>query len=358
MNEVKERRKARGEVGLELCEFASDLSSKIANLNEPETKLQSKNKKRKRKCVTMVEESIHVSPRITRFKVPQERENDVIYLQCREKKELSQDINPSQELIGVKRKLNETKYHQGLISTMSLEMENTTPVRVQGANRSKVISTDKKNASVSSSICVMLSGVPSLSHQILIETVNQLGVASISSDISMDNVSHLVVSVNESNLTNKRLKYIKALARGIWILSWAWVVDSKKAGWWLDEILYEVRGDVVSGLNSAPRRARLSGAPLFKNLNFFLPSIATITKEPTVEQLEDIIVCAGGKLLTEERLMNKKDLEQRSTLAVVSVSVLNQKRKLNIPCTIVAPSWVVCSLCKYEVLETEEHKIQ
>lgn len=54
--------------------------------------------------------------------------------------------------------------------------------------------------------------------------------------------THLVVATDAQGRTLQRsTKYLTALARGIWVMSDKWVMDSAKAGGWLPEPPYEAR---------------------------------------------------------------------------------------------------------------------
>lgn len=72
-----------------------------------------------------------------------------------------------------------------------------------------------------------------------------------------DTVSHLVVSTDKNNLMKQRtMKYMQALAKGIWIVSTRWLEDSIAAGQVLNESAYEVRGNIKAIVEQAPHRAR------------------------------------------------------------------------------------------------------
>ncbi|KAL1920995.1 uncharacterized protein VTP21DRAFT_11630 [Calcarisporiella thermophila] len=75
---------------------------------------------------------------------------------------------------------------------------------------------------------------------------------------NMDHVTHVVTSVTPEGLCPRTIKYLYALMAGKWVVSQRWVVDSVRAGRWLDEGPYEVRGDLACGEVAGPRLGRKS----------------------------------------------------------------------------------------------------
>lgn len=76
-----------------------------------------------------------------------------------------------------------------------------------------------------------------------------------------DDVTHLIVSVDRAGVMKQRtMKYMQALAHGLWIVSTKWVLDSVQAGMVLDEAGYEVKSNLKALLPQAPLRARLASS--------------------------------------------------------------------------------------------------
>ena len=64
-------------------------------------------------------------------------------------------------------------------------------------------------------------------------------------------------------LVKRTMKYLKAIARGAWVVDVGWVRASREAGYWVDERAYEVSGDnsdPAGGASHAPRLARQAHA--------------------------------------------------------------------------------------------------
>ncbi|RYH08058.1 hypothetical protein EON65_41235 [archaeon] len=116
-------------------------------------------------------------------------------------------------------------------------------------------------------------------------------------------VTHLLVSTAARNnvMQQRTMKYMQALAKGIWIVSTRWLEDCIASNTLLPEGEYEVRGNIKAYVEHAPRRARLAqqnqiSLPLvdYKVLlcdPFPLPG-------PAKSDLEYLVTGCGGSVLS------------------------------------------------------------
>ncbi|ORZ25924.1 hypothetical protein BCR42DRAFT_17168 [Absidia repens] len=79
----------------------------------------------------------------------------------------------------------------------------------------------------------------------------------IYSDVrDLDNVTHLITSVNEQGLCTRTIKYLLSIITGKWIVSTSWMIESIQVGYWLPEENYQIVGDKTSGITNGPERGR------------------------------------------------------------------------------------------------------
>jgi hypothetical protein len=98
--------------------------------------------------------------------------------------------------------------------------------------------------------------------------------------------THFVVGTtsnqaSENIAKSRNRKQQEAMLHGKWIVSFQWIVDSMKAGKWIDEEPYEIHGDAkaASIIPGGPKRARLQciknksssiGRSIFTNVHFYV----------------------------------------------------------------------------------------
>ncbi|XP_014363587.2 breast cancer type 1 susceptibility protein homolog [Papilio machaon] len=108
-----------------------------------------------------------------------------------------------------------------------------------------------------------------------------------------DDVTHLVIEVDEENKCKRSLKYMRALAAGKWIIGFAWVEKCIQTGTIIPEEGFECLD--MTG-EPGPRRSRLARRKLFSDISFYcMPPINMLDHH----MLKEILVSAGGTLVHE-----------------------------------------------------------
>ncbi len=113
-------------------------------------------------------------------------------------------------------------------------------------------------------------------------------------------VTHLVMAEEDMKSPIRSMKYLRAVAKGIWILSPSWLAASLKSGFPVDESAFELLGCHKDRLEHAPRCSRIahsSGKPkLFQGRIFTLSGSFGDGKCPKRQDLVCLIIDAGGQL--------------------------------------------------------------
>ncbi|KAG0180471.1 hypothetical protein DFQ29_000616 [Apophysomyces sp. BC1021] len=134
-------------------------------------------------------------------------------------------------------------------------------------------------------------------RSIMLVTETDLSVDVYSDVRDMDEVGHVITSVDENRLCPRTLKYLHAILAGRWIVDASF--DSIKAKRWLPEEPYEVLGDTTSGVTNAPaagRQKRAANADrIFDHWKFYF--FGDFSNKHKKSDLLQLCRSAGGKIL-------------------------------------------------------------
>ncbi|XP_065162936.1 uncharacterized protein [Atheta coriaria] len=141
-------------------------------------------------------------------------------------------------------------------------------------------------------------------QMIAINALAKRGLARYSSAFD-SSVTHMVVATNDANQARDHtIKYVRAVAAGIWVVNSNWVQDSLIHNKLVPEEFYEVYD--VTG-QDGPKQSRLFRAtrPLFEGFKMFVaPPFELITSI----EVEEIVKSLGGVTVpTAESLLPKED---------------------------------------------------
>uniref|UniRef100_A0A8C6R6G0 Breast cancer type 1 susceptibility protein homolog n=1 Tax=Nannospalax galili TaxID=1026970 RepID=A0A8C6R6G0_NANGA len=117
------------------------------------------------------------------------------------------------------------------------------------------------------------------------------------SDVITEETTHVIIKTDAEFVCERTLKYFMGIARGKWIVSYLWVIQSIKKRKLLNEVEFEVRGDVVNGRNhQGPRRSRESQEKIFRGLE--ICCCEPFSSMPR-DQLERILQMCGASVVKE-----------------------------------------------------------
>lgn len=132
-------------------------------------------------------------------------------------------------------------------------------------------------------------------------------------------VTHVIASIDEKGACTRTLKVLMAILNGKWIVKIDWMKACMESMHPVDEEPYEVSLD-NHGCSDGPRTGRLralDNAPrLFNGLSFYFSGDFTSGYK---EDLQDLVVAAGGEVINKEEWLFKgrNDIQTTSKLLVV-----------------------------------------
>jgi len=177
--------------------------------------------------------------------------------------------------------------------------------------------------------------------------------------------THLVVLPNDKNRANRTLKYLAAVLKGCWIVSYKWVLESQREQTWLPEAPYEVRGDGVA--LGAPEKARKyaqthgESMKLFKNYRLYFAGEFK-TPSPAKTEFEKLVEIGGGTALSNPPSppSNLSDVVDCKTLILCDSNFEADECKKLLLQTGRRPlslSWFLDSISFFQIQPTQNYKM-
>ncbi|KAJ0175511.1 hypothetical protein K1T71_008670 [Dendrolimus kikuchii] len=146
-----------------------------------------------------------------------------------------------------------------------------------------------ESVSVKKKYCIAgscLNGTELIKLKILCKENNWVYVDKYTKDLT-----HLVVSVDEENMSQRSVKYIRALAASKWIVSYAWVEKCLAEKRVVNEEFFEA---LDSTGEPGPMRSRTSKRKVFTGFKFFCMPPFSILDE---DALKDMLESSGGQVV-------------------------------------------------------------
>nr|XP_026689916.1 microcephalin isoform X2 [Ciona intestinalis] len=147
---------------------------------------------------------------------------------------------------------------------------------------------------------LVLTSLHTDERQSMQNNIKKLGQFSVHSSVKDERASHVVCGA-----ARRTMNVLRAISRGLWLLTKEWVVDSLEAGAWLDEENYEA-------INYFPvcRQARLLRnksiktaaswtLSVFKELKGLVYVAPTTTPPP--DELRELVTLCGGHVINSPR---------------------------------------------------------
>jgi hypothetical protein len=215
------------------------------------------------------------------------------------------------------------------------------------AKQSQTASSSSKSKDMPSpaSPHILASGLNAVASKSLATVVLKLGGKLES--IFTDQVTHLVVNVDETGIASRTFKYLEAIVRGVWVVSTEWVIQSLGAGKYLPAKKFVVKGDssflggpeAASSSPGGKQGSKEAGTRnvIFEKMPVFLNGSFNSPQQLKLDQIEHLLKLGGAsvkhiggtsKIKSLEALEGYKDpivvcdetVEQDSALALALVT--------------------------------------
>ncbi|XP_078501441.1 breast cancer type 1 susceptibility protein isoform X2 [Lissotriton helveticus] len=233
--------------------------------------------------------------------------------------------------------------HETISTFVSPPRGRAEPVKV----KTPVVTTKRK-------ICMVASGL-NQSEMLLVQKFASKTQSTLSHQIT-EGTTHVIMKTDAELVCERTLKYFLGIAGRKWVVGYQWILQCFKEGRILDELDFEVRGDVINGRNhGGPRRARLAAdGMLWKD--FEICCFGSFT-DMTTEHLEWMVELCGGSVVKQPHLF----VHNRSAAIVVvqpdacpkETDFSAFKRKYNV--TVVTREWMLDSVACYECQQFEAY---
>ncbi|KAI9577834.1 uncharacterized protein LOC119641320 [Glossina fuscipes] len=181
------------------------------------------------------------------------------------------------------------------------------------------------------------------------ETVSQLG-GFILGDMVNDDTTHLITY--ESRRT---LNLLRAMARGLWIVEYNWIVESSKVGRWLPEEPFEVH-DFSRAIEICRSEKQAFGdfykCELFRNVGSIY--VSSRCSPVSKENIKELITICGGKVSGSRSKARYIIGSPACNFGEIPPKELLQQQQNGEKCY-VSPFWILDSITEMQVLKLQKY---
>uniref|UniRef100_A0A905AUP6 BRCT domain-containing protein n=1 Tax=Glossina morsitans morsitans TaxID=37546 RepID=A0A905AUP6_GLOMM len=181
------------------------------------------------------------------------------------------------------------------------------------------------------------------------ETVSQLG-GFILGDMVNDDTTHLITY--ESRRT---LNLLRAMARGLWIVEYNWIVESSNVGRWLPEEPFEVH-DFSRAIEICRSEKQAFGdfykCELFRNVGSIY--VSSRCSPVSKENIKELITICGGKVTGSRSKARYIIGSPASNFGEIPPKELLQQQQNGEKCY-VSPFWILDSITEMQVLKLQKY---
>ncbi|CAN0362858.1 unnamed protein product [Lampetra fluviatilis] len=171
----------------------------------------------------------------------------------------------------------------------------TFPGVAQHAERLVGVSSAEESSGNPRRLCLVASGLSKQDALVVKQFVHKTG-GSFQSHFSPE-TTHVLMQTGGSLVCERTLKYFLGNAGHCWVLTFSWVEECLRQGCVVDEVPFEIQGDVVNGREHlGPRRSRLATLKLLREYEICCYGAF---KDMTKAELECLVQMSGAVLVKD-----------------------------------------------------------
>lgn len=163
--------------------------------------------------------------------------------------------------------------------------------------------------------------------------------------------THVIMKTDADFVCERTLKYFMGIAGRRWVVSYQWIIECFREGSIVDELEFEVRGDVINGRNhNGPRKARKTADAELLLSQYEICCYGSFTGMSR-DQLEWMIELCGASIVKEPCLFTYSPNCTEVVVVQPDANPINTnyraiQRQYN--SIVVSREWILDSIACYE----------